>query len=81
MRKEISQLYVGETCNYFSLRGTWIKPGYNDRWCQRHGMAIGTCDNCGRDFHTARVHTKTCSDRCRKALSRKDKAALAESVT
>lgn len=30
------------------------------------------CQNCGNVFSSSRQHAKTCSPRCRKALSRKD---------
>lgn len=33
---------------------------------------VGVCCMCGGDFITKRAHTKTCSPKCRKALSRKD---------
>jgi len=31
-----------------------------------------TCTVCGKEFNSARSHTKTCSPKCRKALSRQD---------
>jgi hypothetical protein len=33
---------------------------------------VGVCVMCGCDFISKRSHTKTCSPKCRKALSRKD---------
>lgn len=42
-------------------------------WCKAHNCLVRKCAACGDFFHTKRHHTKTCSDKCRKALSRKTK--------
>lgn len=42
------------------------------RYCRTHHLAAAICENCGQPFHTKRpLGARTCSDRCRKALSRK----------
>jgi predicted nucleic acid-binding Zn ribbon protein len=39
--------------------------------CQCHpDLFIKRCMGCGEQFHSVAPHTKTCSDRCRKRLSR-----------
>lgn len=39
--------------------------------CQCHpDLYLCFCHGCGEQFHSPMPHTKTCSDRCRKRLSR-----------
>jgi len=45
------------------------KVGY----CKSHFCLVKRCVVCGEEFHTKRKQTRTCSDKCRKALSRKPK--------
>jgi len=49
------------------------KPKEVIGFCKSHLCLVKTCEYCGEEFHTKRHHTKTCSDRCRRALSRKNK--------
>lgn len=63
-----------DNCVLITLRGVWTKTKAGGTFCQRHGLMVSTCQNpkCGKQFHSERVHSKTCSDKCRKALSRKN---------
>lgn len=55
---------VGKGC-----REVTLAPGITQ--CQCHaGLHVHRCMGCGDRFHSAAPHTKTCSDRCRKRLSR-----------
>jgi len=64
-------LYCDDTCNFITLNGTWTKTKKGGCFCQRHAAMVATCANCGKKFHSQRVHTATCGDKCRKAISRK----------
>lgn len=76
MRAQQYQLYADMFCHTFDL-GAYNGSGIVELWCQDHGCKVGICQNpkCGKKFHTHRTHTKTCSDNCRKALSRLEKKA------
>jgi len=61
---------VDESCSRVTLHGTGT-AGRNDAiWCKRHLAFMVKCVVCGKEFHTARFHTRTCGDVCRKRLSR-----------
>jgi DNA-directed RNA polymerase subunit RPC12/RpoP len=65
-----SNTYCDDSCIRIVMKGVWTKTKAGGVFCQRHGMMINKCHNCGKEFHSDRVHTKTCSNRCRVALSR-----------
>jgi hypothetical protein len=48
----------------------------DDHWCTHHGKYILTCVWCDKDFHSARPHTQTCSNKCRMAMSRVNQLRL-----
>lgn len=50
-------------------------------WKSSKPVYDAICENCHKHFETNREHTRTCSDKCRKALSRKSKNGAVESVT
>jgi hypothetical protein len=47
-----------------------VQTKTGQRWDITTGQYIIRCQSCGLDFHSARPQTKTCSAKCRKALSR-----------
>lgn len=47
-------------------------------WCVNHAKWHIICANCGEAFHSKRSHTKTCSSKCRKQLSRKCHTSVLE---
>jgi predicted nucleic acid-binding Zn ribbon protein len=49
------------------------KPSDVIGWCVSHFSLVKVCCVCGDEYHAKRKHSKTCSDKCRKALSRKQK--------
>ena len=49
--------------------------------CKEHpSLMISECVVCGCLFHTKRRHTETCSDKCRKAQSRRKKHTMVRRV-
>lgn len=54
-------------------RVLWVDKKTHEpfHYCMTHSEDISKCQECGDWFHTYRQKTKTCSDRCRKAKSRK----------
>jgi predicted nucleic acid-binding Zn-ribbon protein len=82
MRKQSNwfPLYGDENCIEIVLKGTWTATKKGKIFCQRHGAMLATCERCGKRFHSERGHTKTCSNACRKALSRAKRLQI-ESVT
>jgi len=85
MRKKAGwyPLYGDETCIPITMSGVWTKSKKGKVFCQRHGLMLSACENCGKSFHSERGHTKTCSNACRMMLSRKKRAnrIQIESVT
>jgi len=61
---------VNRNCNIIYF------PDTDDHWCVHHGKYVLTCLQCGKDFHSSRPHTLTCSNRCRTAKSRADQLPL-----
>lgn len=33
-------------------------------YCETHLCYVKTCETCGREFHTVRIHTRHCSTGC-----------------
>jgi hypothetical protein len=44
---------------------------WHDRWCVTHRAYLLDCLECGKYFHSARPHTKYCSNACRQRAYRK----------
>ena len=65
-------IYVSETCNTSTFR---LVRGNLTAYCTRHGMLVRVCACCQKTFHVKRIHTATCSNACRMALSRINKTA------
>lgn len=61
---------IGQGCKAVTL--SKMDDQYpNTKRCKCHPeMYLNRCMGCGDQFHTLAPHTKTCSDRCRKRLSR-----------
>lgn len=73
MRKTPS-VPVGEGCRVTKSkvgRGAKLPSGVTPMRCETHfWLYLNTCLMCGEKFHTDKPQTKTCSNRCRMALSR-----------
>jgi len=61
---------VGEGCKVSILGMSMRRNARPQEYCYVHSMYVNTCQNCNQKFHTGRLHKKTCSDKCRKSLSR-----------
>jgi len=72
---KIDTFYTHEQCKIGQLTYSMRKPRKDCYdYCYRHGMFVKTCLSCGKQFHVKSRHTSTCSDKCRKAKSRKSGA-------
>lgn len=61
---------VDENCHLTHL--PYVAVGENAHWCTKHVAYVHICDVCGLEFHSRRaMGVKTCSDACRKALTRR----------
>jgi len=69
-RKHKEGRAVNKNCNVIYFEDT------DDHWCVRHGKYVLTCLQCGKDFHSDRPHTLTCSNACRMARSRLNQLPL-----
>ena len=81
MRNKPSDLPpVGQGCKQVKVAvGLYSKRDFC--MCAKHSsLELNICLGCGELFHTARKHTKTCSDKCRKRLSRMRKEVLFQTV-
>lgn len=68
MRKE-KNTYCDSTCQMTATR-YFVEP-----FCHTHVAHVATCAYCNRQFHTNRHGVKTCSNKCRVALSRFNRKA------
>jgi predicted nucleic acid-binding Zn ribbon protein len=61
---------VGKGCVPITAK-TLLEGDRRSHRCEEHfWLYLNICLGCGERFHTYRPHTKTCSDKCRKRLSR-----------
>jgi len=73
-------LYVTEKCHTVTLSsGVWSKRVTDRKFCNTHLCEIHTCAFCGKEFHSKRSHTETCSQKCRTALCRLKKRSNTQS--
>lgn len=71
---------VGQGCKQVTLSGGIHKP-FTMVMCKCHmHLYMNRCMGCGDLFHSEMPHTKTCSDRCRKRLSRMRHDKMFQSV-
>jgi len=61
---------VGQGCGRLKHQVTLVGEAHNGR-CKCHpDLYLNLCVGCHEWFHSSMPHTKTCSDKCRKRLSR-----------
>lgn len=66
MRRKSRSMGVTDKCSVIDVSfGKYI-----DHWCTHHAAYVMGCLQCGREFHSARPHTKTCSNACRQKMYR-----------
>lgn len=71
---------VGQGCARLKHRVTLTGEAHNHR-CKCHPeLFLNLCHGCGEKFHSSMPHSKTCSDKCRKRLSRSKADKLFQSV-
>lgn len=61
---------VGQGCKKLTHQVTLVGNSHNGRCTCHLDLWINRCMGCGDLFHSEMPHTKTCSDKCRKRLSR-----------
>ncbi len=79
MRKKTT-VPIGQGCTPYTKKDT-EKTNCVVGMCQRHfWLYLNHCLGCGEKFHTEKPYTKTCSDKCRKRLSRMRHEVLFQTV-
>ncbi len=61
---------VGQGCKVVRRKDRFDESDKIGRCACHNEYYLNFCLSCGLYFHTTRIHAKTCSNRCRMALSR-----------
>jgi hypothetical protein len=70
MKNETNYVPIGQGCKF---RHTYLDVDHKKpvSRCKEHfWLYLNVCMGCGEKFHSNRPNVKTCSDKCRKRLSR-----------
>lgn len=61
---------IGQGCKVVRRKDRFDESDKIGRCACHNEFYLNSCLSCGNNFHTKRKHARTCSNRCRMALSR-----------
>jgi len=70
MCKTTENVQIGQGCKVIRRKDRFDENDKIGRCVNHIEYCLNSCLFCGNSFHTKRKHARTCSNRCRMALSR-----------